>query len=369
MLLLLAGDVQLNPGPRNWKFPCGICEKPVKSNDKGIFCDVCQKWLHTRCIGMTDDEYSELQASPDSWSCKRCLQEALPFADCSLLSVSASQPSSISAGALSIGMSNHSSPTILYTNCRSLFPKLDELKVLASHYMPHIICLCETWLDPTVSDSELYIPGFNLLRRDRNRHGGGIASYIHDSIPFKVLHNDPTIELYIVDLSFRNRCLTLALTYRPPSSNSSVLLHLEDVLDQLPTSNSGSLLILGDFNIDASYGIVNPQLTSIQAKHGLTQVISSPTRCTSSSRSLIDHAYTSGCIVSSHSILPPLSSSDHVCILLSLPNLRVPPASNPRRKFWLYRSADFDSANDMLITFDNSFHPTPCDSIDSVWSA
>lgn len=104
MLLLLAGDVQLNPGPRNWKFPCGIGEKPVKGNHKGIF-DVCQIWLHTHCICMTDDEYSELQASPDSWSCKR-LREALPFADCSLLSVSASQPSSNPAGALSIGMSN-----------------------------------------------------------------------------------------------------------------------------------------------------------------------------------------------------------------------------------------------------------------------
>ena len=33
-LLLLGGDIQLNPGP-NWKFPCGSCNKPVKKNQKG----------------------------------------------------------------------------------------------------------------------------------------------------------------------------------------------------------------------------------------------------------------------------------------------------------------------------------------------
>lgn len=32
--LLLSGDIQLNPGP-NWKYPCGICERPVEINQKG----------------------------------------------------------------------------------------------------------------------------------------------------------------------------------------------------------------------------------------------------------------------------------------------------------------------------------------------
>jgi len=126
-----------------------------------------------------------------------------------------------------------------------------SLNLMSSKYSLPTICLILSvsvkpgWTLPSLI-LKLYTPWFQPLTVETEyRHGGGIASYIHDSIPFKVLHNDPTIELYIVDLSFRNRCLTLALTYRPPSSNSSVLLHLEDVLDQLPTSNSGSLLILG----------------------------------------------------------------------------------------------------------------------------
>ena len=49
-VLLLSGDVQLNPGPI--RYPCGVeaCGKPVKSNQKGIQCDGCFSWFHTKCI-------------------------------------------------------------------------------------------------------------------------------------------------------------------------------------------------------------------------------------------------------------------------------------------------------------------------------
>jgi len=79
--ILLSGDIELNPGPRQYKHPCGVCSKPVKSNQKGIQCEVCNFWLHTRCIGIPDDEYRQLQSSVDPWCCKRCVNEALPFAD------------------------------------------------------------------------------------------------------------------------------------------------------------------------------------------------------------------------------------------------------------------------------------------------
>ena len=49
-LLLLSGDIHLNPGPV--KYPCGICSKPVKINQRGIQCDFCDKWHHIRCMNM-----------------------------------------------------------------------------------------------------------------------------------------------------------------------------------------------------------------------------------------------------------------------------------------------------------------------------
>ena len=46
--------------------------------------------------------------------------------------------------------------------------------------MPHVICITETWLDNGITDDELTISGFKLLRPDRNWHGGGIVLYIKD---------------------------------------------------------------------------------------------------------------------------------------------------------------------------------------------
>ena len=65
-LLLLAGDVEANPGPV--KFPCGSCSRPVKVNQAGVQCDVCDYWLHKQCISMTDSEYESLQHSDEPWA-------------------------------------------------------------------------------------------------------------------------------------------------------------------------------------------------------------------------------------------------------------------------------------------------------------
>ena len=36
----------------------------------------------------------------------------------------------------------------------------------------------ETWLDDTISDSEIFIQGYSTCRLDRTRHGGGVLMYI-----------------------------------------------------------------------------------------------------------------------------------------------------------------------------------------------
>jgi hypothetical protein len=41
-ILLLSGDISTNPGPV--KYPCGKCSKPVKRNQRGIYCEDCTYW-------------------------------------------------------------------------------------------------------------------------------------------------------------------------------------------------------------------------------------------------------------------------------------------------------------------------------------
>ena len=81
-IILLSGDAKANPEPRTVKFPCKIYTKPVKRNQRGVQCDVYDEWLHTRCDGISNIQYSELQQSDDSWYCTRCLGEAMPFMTC-----------------------------------------------------------------------------------------------------------------------------------------------------------------------------------------------------------------------------------------------------------------------------------------------
>ena len=72
------------------------------------------------------------------------------------------------------------STRIIYFNVRSLLPKIDDLRIICSVYLPDVICVVETWLDPNIDDSEIIIQGYCVHRVDRNRHGGGILVFIKD---------------------------------------------------------------------------------------------------------------------------------------------------------------------------------------------
>lgn len=98
--------------------------------------------------------------------------------------------------------------SVLYFNCRSVLPKHDEL-----------IALCKTWLNTEVLDNEVAIPNYSLIRPDHNRHGGGVAIYVHSSILFNVLLSDPAgLELIFVSLVKCNFKLCSCVFYSPPSS-------------------------------------------------------------------------------------------------------------------------------------------------------
>ena len=72
----------------------------------------------------------------------------------------------------------NSSLKILYYNARSLLPKFDELLISADIHCPDVICITESWLCHDIQDSEIQIPGYQLVRLDRNRHGGGVLMYV-----------------------------------------------------------------------------------------------------------------------------------------------------------------------------------------------
>ena len=198
-LLLAAGDVEANPGPglglrqaRKFKFPCGVCSAPVKSNQRGVHCECCYYWLHARCIGMDGEEYTHLQNSTDPWCCKKCLDEALPFFsvsnsdsifDCSSSSSSSSPSTPSVCNTTQPQLPTPPHLTFLNLNCRSLLPKLDDLHIFAEAQSPDVITLCETWLDDSIKNDEVAIEGYVLVRWDRNRQEGVLACISEKACP------------------------------------------------------------------------------------------------------------------------------------------------------------------------------------------
>ena len=93
---------------------------------------------------------------------------------------------------------NSNSMTIMYYNARSLIPKYDELSVTMEAHNPDVICIVETWLSVDVLDSEI---GYQVYRRDRNRHGEGVLIYVRDHFVCNILPSADNLEIITVSVS------------------------------------------------------------------------------------------------------------------------------------------------------------------------
>ena len=86
--IVIIGDVEINPGPETvctsighllscqisnrkpvWKFPCDVCAKSVRSNQKGIMCYRCDKCFHLKCSTKHLRTYIDLSSFDEQWIC------------------------------------------------------------------------------------------------------------------------------------------------------------------------------------------------------------------------------------------------------------------------------------------------------------
>ena len=77
ILIILAGDIEMNPGPR---YLCRLCKKYCKASEKFVKCEECEKRFHTSCKNLDEKELQELESGNESWYCTNCK------ADCGLCS-------------------------------------------------------------------------------------------------------------------------------------------------------------------------------------------------------------------------------------------------------------------------------------------
>ena len=326
-VLLLGGDIRLNPGP-NWKYPCGTCNKPVKRSQKGIQCDHCDLWYHTKRCSIGDEIYNILANSSCVWLCPSCglpsFSDSLPeasldtqnsFSSLESLTLKLSFPTSPSSGTnngtsngssngTSNGTSNRTSngtsnrtqqqqqpPSFKSTkvsrqknkirgmilNCNGLkgSDHIAKFQALLDLHNPDFVLGTESKLCSNISSYSIFPPNYTVFRKDRNRFGGGIFQAIKSDLicveEFDFAVDD--CEIIWTSLKLAN-CKTLFLSsyYRPPNSSSDSLDHLSESIRQVfaKVPNHPNIIIGGDFNlgdIDWDTPVPTPNNPSTASRH------------------------------------------------------------------------------------------------------
>jgi len=233
-------------------------------------------------------------------------------------------------------------------NIRSMVNKMDQLRLLVKPQYVDIFTICETWLDPGITDEEISIDGYTVIRNDRNRHGGGVAIYIRENIPFEIINNKDNIydiEILPVIINLENSPkFVLSCIYRPPSASQEYFNKLIDCLESLQTIN-GELIIIGDLNIHYEF---DENLSSNGAHYiekllGCKQLINKSTRITNNTETLIDHIYTSFPERHSKSGVIETTISDHFMIytVINFKSPRLPNRMITMRDYKRFNTNNF----------------------------
>ena len=120
-----------------------------------------------------------------------------------------------------------------------------------------VLALTETHLAPHISDDDISISQYQVFRKDRNRHGGGVCVYIKENIAVtRITHLDnDQLEILWLKLNINKKIIYFGVCYRPPGQSTpertefltTLETHLEYILSLCRTSNH-SFTLTGAFN-------------------------------------------------------------------------------------------------------------------------
>ena len=85
-----------------------------------------------------------------------------------------------------------------------------------------ILLLCETKIDDSFPDSQLFAGGFKIYRKDRTKTGGGLLLYVNENLPGKIINSyifKDNSEIVLFEFSISNKKWLLLGNYKLPSQN------------------------------------------------------------------------------------------------------------------------------------------------------
>ena len=363
---------------------CSVCSKPVKTNQKRIFCDVCKKWVHTKCMYITNEDLNNYIGANKSFYCTICLQSILPFNhivdetefleaiigtyyNCSNSSDLLFQPFPVVDeddrflannddldpdynyfNSLSLPTCKYVTPSkifdvdisnfknqefsLLHVNCRGLHANFTKLSYFIDEFGFEIpaIAVSETW---TTTDTEqnYYIPGYDFQVKSRqNKSGGGVGIYLLKGIEFCRRHDleldmSDVVETIFIELTQYN--IVIGCVYRPPNSDPVQFNSVFDSLLSRLNHCKNRCYIAGDFNLNLlKYDTHEPTGNHVNSvfSHSFIPTISRPTRITATSATLIDNILTNSyCDHILDPVIVYADISDHLPVLLRVRSLYV----------------------------------------------
>ena len=80
---------------------------------------------------------------------------------------------------------------LCHFNVNSLLSKIDEIRDIANRIKPAVLGITLSKLDSSITNMEVNINGYSIIRNDKNRHGGGVASYVKNDLCFNTKKISP----------------------------------------------------------------------------------------------------------------------------------------------------------------------------------
>ena len=117
-----------------------------------------------------------------------------------------------------------------------------------------IICILETYLNSSVNENLLLIPGYHLLRADHpdNLEEGGVCLYNKEHLSLRQTETPYLSQCILCKLTIRNKVGHVAVIYHSPSQSVNAfdhfLLNFGKHLNQISQSKSSYFVILDDFS-------------------------------------------------------------------------------------------------------------------------
>jgi len=235
-----------------------------------------------------------------------------------------------------------------------------------------IITLSETFLHAGVGDDVFELAGFHdIIRKDRDGQGGGVAIYIRDTIAYKRMYEfeSPDLEVLWVSIQSTEGKILLSSCYRPPDRND-FWTEFDSTLENIKQTNRFNyMFILGDLNADFNSRNGN-NLIQLCSNNNFQYLVQEPTRITATSQTVLDQIITNAPnFVSNVSVTPPISTNDH-CTVGAHINFKISTRIPYYRHIWLFKQANFDQFRQTLrdTDFNSIFVSENIDEVCEAWS-